>query len=149
MDFTSTIDARDIDLLLKNLPGTTRRKSIMPALRAGGRVIKDGAEANLKSVTSGDSTGVLEKNIRVYNYKKTRGNYRVGVQIRRKAVNNKKIINGEPVRVGLYGSVLEYRDGGKYSWLRKAARENEKQAHAGITEELRKRLVEAVYEAKR
>lgn len=148
MDFRSNIDSRDIELVLKNLPKVTKRKAIMPSLRAGGVVIKDRAEANLKSVTSGDSTGVLEKNIRVYNYKKSRRGYRVGVQIRRKAVNTKKIVNGEPVRVGLYGSVLEYRDGGRYSWLRKAAREGNKDAYGQIVQELGKRIAQAVYEAK-
>lgn len=149
MDFTSNIDARDVDLLLKNLPGVTRRRVIMPSLRAGGNVIRKKAEANVKSVISGDSTGVLQKNIRVYNYKKFKGRYRVGIQIKKGAVNSMKMVNGAPVRVGLYASVLEYRDGGRYSWLRKASREGNSEAFTEISAEISKRLVKAVYEAKR
>lgn len=149
MDFTANIDTRDVENVLKRLPGATRRKAVMPSLRAGGKVIKEKAESNVKSVTSGDSTGILSKNIRVYNYKKYRGSYRVGVQIKRGAVNSRKLIKGEPVRVGLYGSVLEYREGGKYSWLRKAARESQGEAYAEIKNELAKRIPAVISEAKK
>lgn len=135
--------------MFSNLPRSTKRKVHMPALRAGGAVLRKKAEANIKSVVSGESTGTLEKNIRVYSYKKYRGNYRVGVQVKRGAVNNKKIIKGQPVRVGLYAGVLEYRDGGKYSWIRKASREGKNEAVSDVTREFNRRMIEAIRDAKR
>lgn len=69
--------------------------------------------------------------------------------IRRGSVNKYKIVRGEPVRVGLYGSVLEYRNGGKYAWLRPAAREGTQKALSAVLTELTKRLNDSLQEAKR
>lgn len=141
----------DLDKTFRNLPGSTRRKAHMQALRAGAAVVRDLAEDNVKSITSGEATGYLAKNIRIYNYKKNRGNYRVAVQVRRNAVNTKKIVKGEPVRVGMYAAVLEYGKKGQppRSWIRKAIREGKTRAVALLTIEMSKRMVDAVRDAKR
>lgn len=152
MDFKSTITGiDDIDKVFANLPASTRRKANMKALRAGAKVVKSMAEENIKAVTSNEATGFLANNIRIYNYRKMRGNFRVGVQVKRGAVNTKKVVNGKPVRVGLYGSVLEYGKSNQSprSWIRKAIREGFNKAVADITTEMNKRIVEAVTDAKR
>lgn len=124
----------------------------MTSLRAGGQIVRRNAEANFKAAaTAGYATHTAEKNIRVYSLRKYRGNYRVGVQIRRGAVNKKKIVNGKPVRIGLYASVLEY---GKHnqpprSWIRKAIRESSHQVYIEVAREFRLGLTQAVLEAKR
>lgn len=152
MDAKVNIDVSGVDKLFLNLPRTTQRRAYMPALRAGGFVIRDMAVENVKSVaTRGYATGTLEKNIRVYSYKKYRGNFRVGVQIKRGAVNQKKIVNGKPVRIGLYGSVLEYgkKNQAPQSWIRKAIREGKSPSYNAILKEFNKRLIDAVREAQR
>lgn len=152
MEFShGTSGIANLDKLFANLPKTTQRRAIAPSLRAGGTEIRDMAVENLKAVTSQDSTGVGEKNIRVYTLRKYKGYYRVSVQVRRGAVNEQKIVNGEPVRVGLYLSVLEYgkENQAPRSWIRKAIREGETKAVNRLTQELRKRMLQAVEEAKR
>lgn len=152
MDITADIvGVADLDNFFKEMPRSTQRKVIMPSLRAGAKEVRQRAEDNLKAVVSPDSTGVGERNIRVYTARKYRGNYRVTVQVRRGAVNKYKIVNGEPVRVGLYLSVLEYGKQGQAprSWIRKAAREGTSDALNATTAEFNKRLVEAVNEAKK
>lgn len=147
MDFNARLTGIDnLDKVFRNLPRTTQRRAIMPALRAGAFVIRDLASSNVRSVTSGESTGVLAKSLRVYNYRKYRGNYRVGVQVKRGLMNTQ--VKGKPVRVGLYAGVLEYREGGRYSWIRKAIREGQPQAVSALTKEVNKRMVEAVRAAR-
>lgn len=146
MDFSATLDTKQIEKVFRNLPRATQRRALIPGLRAGASVIKDLAVTNIKSVTSGESTGVLEKNIKVYNYKKYRGNYRVAVQVKRGLMNTQ--VKGKPVRVGLYAGVLEYRDGGRYSWIRKAIREGQGAAVSALTQEIKQRMAQAVRDAK-
>lgn len=137
---------------LLNLPGSTRRKVIMPALRAGATVVRDQAAANVRTVAvQGYATGKLEREIRFYNYKKLRGAFRVGIQVRRGAVNRKKIVNGQPVRVGLYASVLEYgkKNQPPRSWLRKALREKEQDTVTAVTNYISKNLDQAVKDAQK
>lgn len=148
MDFNGALDIREVEKLFRNLPRTTQRRALMPGLRAGANIVKDMAIANVKSVTSGESTGVLEKNIRVYNYKKYKGNYRVAVQVKRGLMNT--IGGGKPVRVGLYAAVLEYGKQGQAprSWIRKAIRDGQGPAVSALTQEIRKRMDDAIREAK-
>lgn len=149
MDFTATLDTKEVERVFKNLPRTTQRRALMPALRAGAFVVRDLAVANVRAVTSGESTGVLERNIRVYNYKKYRGNYRVAVQVKRGMMNTK--VKGKPVRVGLYAAVLEYGKEGQAprSWIRKAIRDGQGAAVSALTKEASKRMNEAVRDARR
>lgn len=152
MDFNNSITGfKELDKTFSNLPRTTQRRAIVPALRAGAFVVRDMAAANVKAVTSGDSTGLLERSLRVYNYKKYRGNYRVAVQVKRGLVNTKKIVNGQPVRVGLYAAVLEYGKEGQAprSWIRKAIRDGQGAAVSALTKEASKRMVDAVRDARR
>lgn len=153
MDFTVLVQGfESLDKAFANLPRSTQRKAIIPALREGGEVIRQAAEENLNAVTdSGYATGYAAKNLRVYNLRKYRGAYRVAVQVRRGAVNTKKIVNGEPVRVGLYVSVLEYGKENQppRSWLRKAKREKESRAINVLTQNLNRGMVEAIQDAKR
>lgn len=152
MDFSSTVKGiRELELTFSNLP-LASRKLYMTSLRAGGRVVRRNAEANLKAVaTAGYATGTAEKNIRVYSLRKYKGNYRVGVQIRRGSVNRKKIVNGKPVRIGLYASVLEYgkKNQPPRSWIRKAIRESGNEVYVEVAREFKIGLVQAIQEAKR
>lgn len=152
MNFVGSLTGiADLDVTFKRLPGATRRRAHMYALRKGAAVVRDNAEENVKAVTSGESTGLLEKNIRVYNLKKVRGNYRVAVQVRRGLVNQKKKVKGVPVRVGLYAAVLEYGKKGQppRSWIRKAVRESKTAAIDALRSEMNRRMVDAVNEAKK
>lgn len=152
MQFDVGIDGiQQLDKVFRNLPKTTQRKAIMPSLRAGAVVIRNLATENIKSVTKGDGTKVLEKSLTVYNYRKYKGNFRVGIQVKRKLVNTKKIVNGQPVRVGMYAAVLEYGKDGQAprTWARKAIREGQPQAVSALTKELSARMIDALNEAKK
>lgn len=152
MNFSTEIAGiHELERTFNNLPKTSR-KIYTNALRAGGRVVRGKAEANLKAVaTAGYATGTAEKNIRVYTLRKYKGNYRVGVQIRRGAVNKFKIVNGAPVRVGLYASVLEYgkKNQPPRSWIRKAIRESPTEVYTVVAREFRIGMVQAIQEANR
>lgn len=142
----------DVEKVLGNLPRVTARRIIMPALRDGAKPIKSQAEANVKSIaTRGYATGTLERNIQMYNYRKYRGMYRVGVQVKRRSVNQKKIVNGEPVRIGLYASVLEYgkKNQPPQAWLRGAIRARGQEAVNAILNYFRNNLDKAVQDAKK
>lgn len=151
MQFESKVTGiTELDKTFANLPRSTQRKAIIPALRAGGDLIRGMAENNLSQVVSGESTGLLEKSLRVYTLKKYRGAYRVAVQVKRGLHNTQKIVNGQPVRAGLYAAVLEYGKEGQppRSWIRKAIREGEPSAYQTITNRVAQGMVEAVREAK-
>lgn len=137
---------------LQNMPRVTARRIIMPSLRAGAGVIKAQAEANVRiAATAGYATGGLEKNIRFYNYRKYRGRYRVGVQVRRKAVSAYKIVKGQAVRMGLYAAVLDYGKKGQppTGWLRGAIRGKMQDAVAKVVSTLKSGLPAVVNEAKK
>lgn len=143
-----TIEAKvlgvaDIDKVFKALPITTQNKASRPALRKGGTVIRNMASANVKAITSEEATGLLARSLRVYTFKRYKGNLRVGVQVKRGLVAK----NG--ARVGLYGAVLEYGKEGQppRSWIRKAIREGVTAANQAVLTEFNKRLVEAVRSA--
>lgn len=152
MQFATEIQGiRQLESTFGNLPRTSRR-IYMTSLRAGGSLVRKKAENNLKAVaTAGYATGTAEKNIRVYNLRKYKGNYRVGVQIRRGAVNKKKIVNGSPVRIGLYASVLEYgkKNQPPRSWIRKAIRESGPEVYVAVAREFRIGLTQALQQARR
>lgn len=152
MDFVGQLTGvNQLDKAFANLPRTTQRRVIIPALRTGAYVVRDLAVGNLKAIVSPESTGVLENNIRVYTLRKYKGNYRVAVQVKRGLVNRNKMVKGQPVRVGLYAAVLEYGKEGQapQSWIRKAIREGENRAVSKLTSEVSKRMVDAIDEAKR
>ena len=141
---------RGLDDVLKTfrqLPISTQNKATGPALRAGANVVKKAAIDNVKSEVSTESTGILAKSIRVYSLKKIRGNLRMGVMIKKGAVNPKKTDRNGPVRVGLYGSVLEYRPG--KSWLRKAARDRTTEVLNVVEKESLARIDAAVKDAQK
>lgn len=143
------IGAKELEETLKRLPGTTRRKVIMPSLRQGGKVVQQLAIANLKTILSPEATGVLVRNIRVYNKKKRGPYYGVMVQVKRGAMNIKT--GKKPVRVGLYASVLEYGKKGQAprSWIRKAAREGTEASLLEITKVFKVQLNVAVMDARK
>lgn len=153
MEFNPDISiGRDLDKVFTNLPRSLQRKAYRQALRAGASVVRDAAEANLKSITTeGYATGYAAKQLRVYNLRKVNGNFRVAVQVRRGAVNVKKLVNGEPVRVGLYVSVLEYGKENQppRSWIRKAIREEKAQAIDALTRSMSEGMLEAIEDAKK
>lgn len=153
MEFEGKITGvADIDKVFLRLPKSSQRRAYTFALRAGAVIVRDAAAANVRAVaTQGYSTGTLEKNLRVYSGRKYRGAYRTLVQIRRGAVNSRKIVNGSPVRIGLYAAVLEYGKKGQppRSWIRKAIREKKQQAVDKIRQEFNRRMVDVIKDAKR
>lgn len=155
MEFTGSVrGVAELEKTFRNMPRSSSRKAYMAALRAGASVVRNLAQANLKAVTKqGYATGTAERSLRVYNLRKYRGSYRVAVQIKKGMVNTKKIVNGKPVRVGLYVSVLEYgkTDGTQppRSWIRKAIREGKDAAVAALRKEMSLKMVEVVKDAKR
>lgn len=140
---------KDVEKVLLNLPKAHAKIAYVPALKAGGKVIRKLASQKVTSIVSNEATGTLAKSLAVYKLKTVQGNYRVAVMVRRGAVNKLKLVRGEPVRVGLYGSVLEYRDGGRFSWLRPAAREGTNAAFQAVLTEFGNRLNDSIQEAKR
>lgn len=111
------------------LPKATRNRAVKPALLAGAKIIRKAASANVKRITAESkvATGTLASGIAAYGMRAKKGMLRAGVMVRKGLVNKRKIINGKPVRVGLYASVLEYGKSNQppRSWLRKAAVESE------------------------
>lgn len=140
----------EVEKVFFNLPTATAKKAYVPALKAGGRVIRKRASNNVKSIVSNAATGTLSRGLAVYKLKNLNGNFRVGVKVRKGLVNKLKIVKGEPVRVGLYGSVLEYGKQGQppRSWLRKAAREGKDEAMQAVAAEMSKRMPEVIKDAK-
>lgn len=153
MDFRSKIQGvGDIDKVFLNLPKAMQTKAYYQALFAGAGIVRDAASNNVKSLVSSEATGTLARNLRVNRLRKRRGLYRVAVRVRKGAVNTKKKDGkGNPVRVGLYGSVLEYGKKGQAprSWLRKALREERVLAIDKITAEMNKRIVMCIKEAQK
>lgn len=144
------IDITQVMKTFSKLPRTTRNKALRPALRAGATVIKDQAVLNLKRVVRNRSTGIGARSITVYNLRQSQGRLRVAVAVKRGAVNKYKIVNGKPVRVGLYLSVLDYgkHDQPPTGWMRGAARQKESAALNAIASEAAKRLDSALQAAK-
>lgn len=146
------LGAEQIQRVLGSLPRTTARKIIMPALRAGAVPVTKQAIFNVRALANkGYATGELEKNIRAYNLKKYRGQYRVGIQVKRKSVNRTKIVNGQPVRIGLYAAVLEYgkENQAPQSWIRSALRSRDVDAYNAVLNYFRKNIYKAVEDAKK
>lgn len=146
---SETIKITGMDQVLKTLaalPAAMRRKAMRQALRAGARVLMRRASANVAAVVSNEATGTLAKNLTVRSLRIYKGRLRYAVQIKPKAVNRKKTVKGQPVRVGLYGSVLEYgkKNQPPRSWLRKAAREGKDEALGVVTRTAADNLAAAV-----
>lgn len=141
---------KELARVFGELPRAMQRKSYYKALMASAGVVRDAAVDNLKSMPMDDATGTLEKNIRVYRLKKLRSFYRVAVRVRKGAVNTKKKDgSGNPVRVGLYGSVLEYgkKNQPPRSWIRKAIREERAEAIQRMASKMRETMAEAIIAA--
>lgn len=141
-----------LERTFRNLPRTSQNKVFRPALRAGGNVVRNAASVNVLSVADkGYATGLLARSIRVYALRQVRGMLRVGIMVRRGLVNTSKIVNGLPVRVGLYASVLEFgkKNQPPRSWMRKAIREQKDAVLTAVVVEVRKRLPSAVNGAKK
>lgn len=153
MDFKIDIKGLpELERTFTKLPRVMQSKVYRKSLRAGATIIRNKSVENLKAVAvQGYSTGYAATQMRVYSVKKYRGYYRVTVQVRRGAVNVKKIVNGKPVRVGLYVAVLEYgkKDQPPRSWIRKAIREEKDAAIKSLSVELGRGQKEAVIEARK
>ena len=91
---------------------------------------------------------MLAKSIVVRAMRKFRGMLRVSVQIKKGATYPNKTDKNGRVRVAAVGAILEYRDGGKYSWLRKASREKAQLAINAVSSEARKNMSQAISDAK-
>lgn len=151
MAFRSEINGlEEILKKFRNLPRSMQNKALKDALKKGAEVVRKAAKQNVRSIVSSEATGTLEKNIVTSSMKKVRGQLRYAVRIRPKAVNKiKKDKDGNPVRVGLYGAVLEYGKENQppRSWLRKAARESTQEALEAIGTETRNRINDALEDA--
>lgn len=153
MDLQPNINGlQELDKTLANLPRSMQRKAYRQALRAGAAPVRDAAEENLRSVSE-PFTGLSRRkgSITIYNLRKYRGSFRVGVQVKRGLVNTaKKGDDGGPVRVGMYLAVLEYgkKNQPPRSWIRKAIRERQTQAVDLLTKEMARRITDAVRDAK-
>lgn len=137
---------------LKKLPKKVRDEAIIPSIFDGGLFLRDEARRNVKAVaTQGYSTGELEKSLTYYRMKNYNGHYRIGVSVARGAVNRKKIVNGAPVRIGLYGAVLEYgkKNQAPRSWIRKTARDNPNRVLSIVRDTIAKNLNKSVESAKK
>lgn len=154
MEFSAKLEGeQQLIKVFAKLPKATRRRAINPAMRKGATYVKDLAQVYLNSVLSGRSTGLLQRSLTVYMGKRYQGNNRFIVQVKKGLVNTKKIVNGSPVRVGMYAAVLEYgkKDGSQppRSWIRRASREGKGQAITIVTQEIGKNISLAVSEAKK
>lgn len=152
MEIDVFTDIKNLEKVFRELPRAMQRKAYSRSLRAGASIVRDAAKENVKAITSNEATGTLANNLSVYNLKKYRGWYRVGVRVKKGAVNKKKKDGqGNPVRVGLYGAVLEYGKKGQTpkSWIRKAIRENKDNSLNAISAEMKKRMNEAIEDAKK
>lgn len=151
MDLKTRITGlKEIDRVFLNMPKSTRRKALRPAGREGAKVMKNMATANIISVTSGESTGLLQRSLRVYSLRQYRGMLRYAVMVKRGLVNQKKMVRGVPVRVGLYASVLEYgkKNQPPRSWARKAAREGVTPVFLVVRKTFARNIEAAVRDAK-
>lgn len=142
---TATIKVSGIEQLnrnLKRISNSSRDELLFPALDSAGFVIKNRASDNIKSVTSGESTGIGAESLAVYRLRRTEKYIRVSVQVKKGAVNNFKRVKGQPVRIGLYLSVLEYgkKNQPPRSWIRKAAREGKNDALSEVRENISKNI---------
>lgn len=145
---TLNYDVVGVERLIKtfgNLPNTTQTKALRPAMRIGAGIIRRAAAANVKAITSSEATGLLSKSIRVYNFRRYRGMLRTAVMIQRGLVTTKG------VRVGLYGSVLEYGKAGQppRSWIRKALSDNVQKVYSTVRSEVIYRIESALVAARR
>lgn len=142
------VDVSKLTKTFAQLPRSTQNKALRPALRAGAKVIQQAAITNVNRITQEESTGLLAKSIVVRAMRKFRGMNRVSVQIKKGATYPNKTDKNGRVRVAAVAAILEYRDGGKYSWLRKASREKAQLAINAVSSEARKNMSQAISDAK-
>lgn len=152
MEFDVTLKGiQELDKTFQNIPKTMQSYAYRRTLRAGAVPVRDAAEENIKAVSK-KFTGIAQRRgtIRVYNLRKYRGTFRVAVQVRRGLLNPVKNENGEPVRVGLYLSVLEYgkKNQPPRSWIRKAIREKRNDAINAAATELAESMIVAIARAR-
>lgn len=145
---TASVDVlglKEVQETFKRMPAATQRKALRPALRAGANVVKKAAASNVRSITSNEATGLLARSLAVYSLKRFRGNLRMAVMVRKGTVTSRG------VRVGLYASVLEYGKENQppRSWIRKAAREKTREAFNVVAQEIKRRMVAVVEDAKK
>lgn len=145
------IKTSNLDATFRQLPISTQRKALRPALTEGAKVIQRAAKQNVAAVASKDVTGTLQRNIVVRAAKNSRGRLRRVVQIRPQATHPTKRDRNGPVRVAVYGAVLEYgkKNQPPRSWIRKAIRENESAAIEAVRREASIRMTAAVADARR
>ena len=144
--------SKEVEELMRKMPNALRNKAGVRALAAGAFVVKKAAIQNIKSATTDSKvmTGTLASGLRIYKMKPKRGMLRVGVMVKKGLVNKKKIVKGQPVRVGLYASVLDYGKANQppTGWLRSAASQNTAEAYSRV-ETVLKENIDKIIEAAR
>lgn len=156
MDFN--VNFQGLEQLQKTfdrLPRAMERRVYRQSLRAGLVPVRDAATQNISQVSS-PFTGLLSKksSLAIYNLKKYQGNFRSAVGIRKRLLNiRKKDKDGNPVRVGLYASVLEHgspkMNRQPRPWLKNAIREKKDAAVQAVVDDMKKRINSAIEDAKR
>lgn len=155
MDFKVDINGMEnLQKTLKKLPVSAQKKAWKRSLAKGARVVRKAAADNVKAITSESevSTGTLARSLGVFSMKPYKGMLRYGIRIRPKSVHPTAVDkSGKPVRVGLYGAVLEYGKENQppRSWLRKAARDKTGEVLEAVRSEAFIRLPEAIEDAKK
>lgn len=141
-----TTGLEDLFHAMRELPGALQRRALRPGLLAAAGVVRNSASNNVpKSATAGYATGLLAKSIVVRSLKTRQGTLRVAVAIAPKRVSK------QGVRVGLYGSVLEFGKSNQIPrpWLRPALRTNVDKVYTIIRDVTAKNLPAAIEESQR
>lgn len=154
MQFSASIrGVRELDATFAALPRQSERLVYRQSLREGAKVVEKAAENNIRKV-SRQFTGLAQRRstISIYNLRKSRGNYRVAVQVKRGLVNQMQRDKDGPVRVGTYLAVLEYGsqklNRRPRPWIRPAIRNEKNAALDKISKEFARRLDFAVKRAR-
>jgi HK97 gp10 family phage protein len=145
-----TADSKALLKVFESLPRALELKLLRFVMRKGASVVKRHAENNIRSLVSSEATHTLEKSIEVKKLKNLNGKMRYAVRIKPKSINQTKLDgNGKPVRVGLYGAVLEYgkKNQPPRAWLRNAMRENVQEVLTETQETFKNGINAAVIQA--
>lgn len=141
----------DLERMFSRLPSSTQRRAIQPSMRQAMNIVKELAVANVKLYAVDRVSGTLSRSLQVAMLPKYQGQQRMAVRVRPGAVNKTRLINGEPVRVGLYAAVLQYGKEGQppRPWMTNAIAKGRTPASEKFRREMAKRMPLAVEEARR
>lgn len=160
MKFT-TLGIDDLFHAMNELPNGMRNAALRPALIQGAQVVRKKAAENVEQVaTAGHATGLLSRSIVVRTLKTKNKTLRVAVAVNPKAVSRNTNYRGEPAKVGMYASVLEFgrvagggANGGNRNsqpprpWLKPALKANSNQVYSIVRQVAAQNLDQAIAES--